>query len=310
MDTAGFDVTIASSLANATNATGTLTKQGNGLLNLSASNSYTGATTINGGVLEFSGANSAANSSAINVGINGTVRFSGGGTRGNTISGMGNLEKTGSNNLTLTASNTYIGITTVSAGTLVVTNSTLTATISNNSTLVNFATPPTVGTTNNVLSGPLNSASLASNKVTGLPPNSGWTFTNNPNLQVIVTSAGPTFNSLYGQGNENEPGSNGLTYLMNYALGGTGPSSNPALPVLTSDGTSLTLRANIRNSGQGVNVVGEYTYDLAGTWTEVELTVVTGANPALDNTTVKSFSIDVESGRPKKFMRLKAKTGN
>jgi autotransporter-associated beta strand protein len=296
-------------LANATNATGTLTKQGNGLLNLSASNSYTGATTINGGVLEFSGANSVANSSAITVGSNGTVRFSAGGTRGNTISGMGNLVKTGSNDLTLTASNTYTGTTTVIQGTLVVTNSTLTATILSNSTTVNFATPPVVGTTNNVLSGPINSASLAIPYVTGLSSNTVGTLTNNPNLQVVVTSAGPTFNSLYGEGNENKLGSNGLQNLMNYALGGTGLSSTPALPVLTSDGTSLTLTANIRNSGQGVNVVGEYTYDLAGDWTEMGLTA-TGANPSVENTTVKSFSISVEPGQPRKFMRFKAKTGN
>jgi len=120
-------------------------------------------------------------------------------------------------------------------------------------------------------------------------------------------STGPTFEGAY-------PGidplainpANGLAYLMNYALGGTGPSSNPALPVLTSDGTRLTLTANIRDTGQGVNVVGEYTYDLAGTWTPVELTVVTGATSTVPNTTVKAFSQDIEAGQPRKFMRLKA----
>jgi hypothetical protein len=125
-------------------------------------------------------------------------------------------------------------------------------------------------------------------------------------VQVTDEPTDPTFDSLYTPGSENGLGSNGLPNLMNYALGGTGIGSTPALPVLTSNGTSLTLAANIRNVGQGVDVVGEYTYDLAGTWTEVELTDVTGANSALDNTTVKSFSIDVESGRPKKFMRLRA----
>jgi hypothetical protein len=93
---------------------------------------------------------------------------------------------------------------------------------------------------------------------------------------------------------------------MSYALGGTGLSSTPALPVLISDGTSLSLKANIRNSGQGVNVVGEYTYDLAGTWTEVELTEVTGATSTVPYTTVKAFSQDIESGQSRKFMRLKA----
>jgi hypothetical protein len=64
------------------------------------------------------------------------------------------------------------------------------------------------------------------------------------------------------------------------------------------------LTANIRNSGQGVSVVGEYTYDLAGDWTEMGLTA-TGATPSVENTTVKSFSISVEPGQARKFMRFK-----
>jgi fibronectin-binding autotransporter adhesin len=216
----------------------------------------------------------------------------------------GGLTKQGNGTLTLSANNTYTGVTTVSSGTLVVSNTSFIATILSNSTLVNFVTPPVVGTTNNVLSGPLNIASLANKNVTGLSSNTVGIFTNNPNLQVIVTSAGPTFNSLYGEGNENELGSNGLSYLMNYALGGTGPGSNPALPVLTSSGTSLTLTANTRNSGQGVSVVGQYAYDLAGQWTDVDLTP--GVSSSVANTTVQSFTQNVEADRPKKFMRFKA----
>jgi hypothetical protein len=98
---------------------------------------------------------------------------------------------------------------------------------------------------------------------------------------------------------------NGLSYLMNYALGGTGPDSNPAVPVLTSSASSLTLTANIRNSGQGVSVVGQYAYDLAGPWTDMFLTA-TGASSSVANTTVKSFSQAVESNKPRKFLRLKA----
>ena len=98
-----------------------------------------------------------------------------------------------------------------------------------------------------------------------------------------------------------------LKNLMSYALGGTGPSSTPALPVLTSGGTNLTLTANIRNDRQGVRVVGEYAYSLNGTWIEVELTPTSTPSTVL-NTTVKAFSqaIESEPGKSKKFLRLKA----
>jgi autotransporter-associated beta strand protein len=124
---------------------------------------------------------------------------------------------------------------------------------------------------------------------------------------INTVSTVPTFAGAYPDKNPLAINpANGLSYLMNYALGGTGPTSNPALPVLTSSGTSLTLTANIRDSGQGVDVVGEYTYDLAGDWTEVVLTPPMGASSSVENTTVHSFSINVEPGQPRKFMRLKA----
>jgi autotransporter-associated beta strand protein len=222
--------------------------------------------------------------------------------------GTGGVTKIGSGTATLAGSNTYSGTTTVSLGTLVVSNSTLTATILPNSVLVNFPSTPTAGTYN-ILSGPLASASLGSTTVTvaggNLPSGLDANVVNNP-LRVIVTTSVPTFDGAY-------PGinplainlANGLSYLMNYALGGTGPSSNPALPVLTSNASSLTLTANIRNSGQGVSVVGQYAYDLAGPWTDVALTP-TGAPSSVVNTTVKSFSQAVESNKPRKFLRLKA----
>jgi autotransporter-associated beta strand protein len=104
----------------ATNSALALVKSGSGTQVLSGDSTfvaYSGATTVNGGVLEFAGANSVANNSAITLG-GGTVRFSGGGTRSNTITGSGNLEKTGANSLTLSGNNTFAGATTISNGVL------------------------------------------------------------------------------------------------------------------------------------------------------------------------------------------------
>jgi autotransporter-associated beta strand protein len=211
----------------------------------------------------------------------GTVQVNGG------IAGSGQISKTGS-------------------GQLVISNSILVATIQSNSITVTFASAPTAGTYA-VLSGPVDSASLTGVTVNGLDSSKTATVVNDPNLVVQVTDAptSPTFNSLYTPGSENELGSNGLQNLMNYALGGTGANSTPTLPVLTSDANSLTLTATIRNSGQGVSVVGQYAYDLAGPWTDVALTP-TGVSSSVANTTVKSFSQAVESNKPRKFLRLKA----
>ncbi len=124
--TLGADVTVnvvdqsLSWISNiAENGTRSLTKTGVGTLLLSGNPVYSGTTTVNGGVLEFSGTNSTGDHSAIVLG-GGTVRFSGGGTRSNTISGTGNLEKTGANTLTLSGSHSYSGITRVLAGSLLI----------------------------------------------------------------------------------------------------------------------------------------------------------------------------------------------
>ena len=224
----------------------------------------------------------------------------------NNFGSVSGLQKTGDGTLVLSGANGYSGTNKVSGGTLVVSNSIFTATIQSGSTTVNFATLPSPGT-NNVLPGPLDAASLASVNLTG-PGTISGTLTNSPNLKVIVTSSapvGPTFASTYPSGSENTVGSNGLQNLMSYALGGTGPGSTPALPVLTSDGTNLTLTANIRNDGQGVGVVGQYAYTLDGPWNDVTLTP-TGATSTVANTTVKAFSQAIETGQPRKFLRFKA----
>jgi hypothetical protein len=89
------------------------------------------------------------------------------------IAGSGQISKTGS-------------------GQLVISNSVLVATIQSNSVSLDFATPPADGPYA-VLSGPLDSASLATTpSVTGLPGGATAVLTNYPNLIVIVSSGAPT----------------------------------------------------------------------------------------------------------------------
>ena len=143
---------------NAGTGTLALTKTGSGFATLSGANTYSGATAINGGTLEFAktqalstGSVTVANGGTLALGVGGAGDFSNatsgagsiGGVLGSATFAAGSalgidttdgsityagdigsgqaakgLTKLGANTLTLTATNTYTGATTVSAGTL------------------------------------------------------------------------------------------------------------------------------------------------------------------------------------------------
>ncbi|HAF6296450.1 TPA: autotransporter outer membrane beta-barrel domain-containing protein [Salmonella enterica] len=96
-----------------------LTKTGAGTLILNAENTYTGGTTISDGTLV------ATNVEALgtgNVTDNATLEMNTGGDFDNAISGSGQVVKSGDETLTLSGANSYTGGTTISGGTLVVSN--------------------------------------------------------------------------------------------------------------------------------------------------------------------------------------------
>jgi autotransporter-associated beta strand protein len=129
-------------LANAISGTGTLTKQGAGVLTLGNSNTYSGATTLSGGLIAIAGTGSFGNTTALTIDGAGvrwnaaadistrpvTIGAAGAtfDTNGNNVqlantignSGTGGLTKTGGGTLTLAASNTYSGGTIVNGGKL------------------------------------------------------------------------------------------------------------------------------------------------------------------------------------------------
>ncbi|MBS0538759.1 MAG: autotransporter domain-containing protein [Proteobacteria bacterium] len=154
-DTNGNSVTLATGLTGVS-GDGGVTKNGSGTLTLTGANTYTGGTTVNAGTVALSGSGSIASSSGLNLAAAGAGFDISGTTSGATIKDLtgvsgstialgaktltagtsndttfagvlsgvgGGFTKQGSGTLTLSAAETYTGLTTVSAGTLALTGS-------------------------------------------------------------------------------------------------------------------------------------------------------------------------------------------
>ena len=121
-DTNGNNVKLATALGGGAIGA-SVTKAGSGILTITASNSYTGATTITSGTLQIGDGTtdgSIASSSGITNNSALVYNLVGGRTYANSIDGIGTLTKSGSGTLTLSGSNSYSGATTVNAGMLAI----------------------------------------------------------------------------------------------------------------------------------------------------------------------------------------------
>ena len=187
-DTNANDVTLASVLSG----TGGITKSGNGVLTLSGTNTYSGATTLNGGTLSLSGGSAIADAGAVivntgatlhvasaetvgsvngvgNITLDDTLTTGGANTDdtiGGVIGGTGALTKSGTGTLTLSGVNTYSGGTTLSGGILAVTGDTHTSAfaVNNGATLSGSGT---VGSTTVASGGTLYPSSTSTLSING-----------------------------------------------------------------------------------------------------------------------------------------------
>lgn len=113
-------VTVASEISG----TGAVVQNGSGTVSLTAANSY-GATTINNGTLQVGDGGTSGTLGTGAVTNNAVLAFNRSDAAldtANVISGTGSVVKLGTGTLTLSGASTYDGTTTVSAGTLLVTN--------------------------------------------------------------------------------------------------------------------------------------------------------------------------------------------
>ena len=118
-----FNRSNALTVGNAISGGGTVGKLGAGTTTLTGTNSYSGTTTITAGTLQIGAAGTAGTLGTGDVVNNGTLAFnrSDSLTVGNAISGSGGLTKTTAGTgttVTLTGTNSYSGVTTISEGTL------------------------------------------------------------------------------------------------------------------------------------------------------------------------------------------------
>jgi autotransporter-associated beta strand protein len=117
-----LDLPGNNALANTVTGTGSLTTEGSGILTLTASNSYSGGTTINGsGTLQLTTGGWFGSGTVTD---DGTLLFNSSRnlTINNPISGTGSLALAGSGTIALTAANSYLGGSTINNGALLVNN--------------------------------------------------------------------------------------------------------------------------------------------------------------------------------------------
>ena len=256
--------------------TGALIKTGTSTATLTGANTFSGGTTISGGTLvvnSFGLVGSVTNNARLEFSQDSNGTFAG------TISGTGQLIKSGTGRVGLTGANVYTGGTTINAGTLTVTTSSLPGAVVNNATLQ--FNQDGRGTFKGVISGTgaVLKSGLGAAGLTGVNTYTGGTtvdagtlvvttaslpgnVTNNAILQFNQSSKGTYFGVISGTGAvvKTGTGSVGLTGANTY-LGST-TISDGILLVTTSSlpGDSANPGSVINNATLQFNQASSATY--------------------------------------------------
>ena len=273
-----FNQSTPGTYASVISGSGSVEKSGSNTLTLSGANTYSGGTTVTAGTLAGT-----ATSLQGNIINNAALLFnqSTPGTYASVISGSGSVEKTGSDTLTLSETNTYAGSTTLNGGSLQLTSAS--SSIANSNSLV-------------ITSGTFNITSGAGAKtINNLSGTSSGNITLNENITINQTSDGEFQGAISGAGKSlTKTGANKLTLSgTNTYSGGTIVSTG------TLEGNTLGLQGSITNNS---NVIfnqsafdGIYSGIMSGTGAVQKLGTNTvtfsGANTYSDGTIVAAGTL-------------------
>ena len=276
---------------------GSLSVAGSGLVTIANSNSYTGATTIGSfGTLQIgAGGASGALSPSSSITVNGTLAFSRSdnivqGTQFSSagISGNGGLVQLGPGIVTLTATNTYSGPTTISAGTLQLGTGAAgqdgsisgIGGVNDNGTLAyNLAGTQTAGYS---IGGGGNLSTIGSGTLVLAGSNGyfGATTVTGGVLQVGNSAAfGATSGLAISAGTVNLAGNNPVVGALSGAIGAVITNSGPAAATLTTNPSGVSTFAGTIADGSAqtsLTLGGAGNLILAGNNTYSGTTAVTG----------------------------------
>jgi len=164
-------------------------------------------------------------------------------------------------------------------------------------------------------SGSTTPSATGSYEVTFTPTSSNYnTATQMVSVTVNpATPTGPTFTNAFGSLNPTNVGTDGLAYLMKYALGGTNTNDKVSLPTVSVNGSALTLTAVVRTNDTNVQIVGQWVTGLGGTWSNVPTNLYGTASANTSNVPTgcerRDFSMPKDTNS-RLFLRLKATQAN
>ena len=129
---------------------------------------------------------------------------------------------------------------------------------------------------------------------------------------LTVASSGPTFASTFSGASPMAVGSDGMSFLLKYAFGGTNSNSPANWPIAAYSNNELSLTYLARTNDTNLSIYPERCTDLSASnsWTNTGISVSTLGTTNVDGTTVERRKASVISTNvTRQFLRIKVTSG-